>query len=163
MKKLFAVLVPLVLSASAHAIVIPWSASLDGAQEVPSNPSPATGSGFGTYDTVTNLLNWDITWDGLVAPAFAAHFHLAPPGVNGGVIVGIPGVAGLTSGNVVAMAALTDGAQEDGFLAGNFYINIHTAPFPGGEIRGQVNVPEPSALALLGLGLAGLGWARRKS
>ena len=162
MKKLFAVLVPLVLSASAHAIVIPWSASLDGAQEAPPNSSPATGFGFGTYDTVTNALNWDITWDGLVAAAVAAHFHLAPRGVNGPVIVPIPGVAGL-SGKVVGAGVLTDGAQEDGFLAGNFYINIHTAPFPGGEIRGQVNVPEPSALALLGLGLAGLGWARRKS
>jgi hypothetical protein len=45
--------------------------------------------------------------------------------------------------------------------AGGTYVNLHTADFMGGEIRGQltvfVAVPEPAGLALLGTGAAALG------
>jgi hypothetical protein len=38
-----------------------------------------------------------------------------------------------------------------------WYFNIHTSTFGGGEIRGQIlPVPEPSVLALTALGLGGL-------
>ena len=58
-------------------------------------------------------------------------------------------------------------AQAADLLAGLWYINIHTAAFPGGEIRGQVRqvtstVPEPGTLALFGIGLFGIGLAKRR-
>ena len=65
----------------------------------------------------------------------AAHFHgPAEAGKNAGVAVPIPNAA---SSPVKGEATLTD-AQAADLLGGKYYINIHTAANPGGEIRGQV-------------------------
>lgn len=142
--------------APAQATTIKFFADLDGAQEVPPRVTPATGFAEVTYDDVSNLLSWDITFQDLLAPATAAHFHNAPFGVNGPVVVPIGGLAGLTAGNVLGSGILLE-ALEPALLAENFYINIHTSVFPGGEIRGQVlRAPEAASLMLLALGGLGL-------
>jgi hypothetical protein len=47
---------------------------------------------------------------------------------------------------------LTTGQITD-LQAGNLYVNIRDSVFPSGEIRGQLEaVPEPSTLALAGIG-----------
>jgi hypothetical protein len=48
-----------------------------------------------------------------------------------------------------------------GIIAGQSYLNIHTANFQSGEIRAQL-IPEPATLSLLGLSLLGLAAARRR-
>jgi hypothetical protein len=139
-------------------------ASLDGSQA--STASPGTGTGMMTYDDVANLLNWDITFSGLLAGTTASHFHgPAVPGVAAGVQVTIPlGTSlGATSGTLIGMATLTE-TQEVQLLSDLWYINIHTSTFGGGEIRGQVQVvPLPAAAWLFGGGLLGLvALARRR-
>jgi hypothetical protein len=57
-------------------------------------------------------------------------------------------------------------AQEADLMAGKYYVNLHTANFGGGEIRGQLLlVPEPQTYATIaGLALLGFaGWRRRKA
>jgi hypothetical protein len=59
-------------------------------------------------------------------------------------------------------AGTTLATNLPGILAGQSYINFHTVQFSGGEIRGQIAVPEPST-ALVGCALLGIiGVSRRK-
>ncbi len=95
----------------------------------------AKGDAAVTYDTTSRQATWRISYSGLSGPPTAAHFHgPAQPGANAGVAVPIPNVA---TSPAQGSATLTD-AQAADLLAGRYYINIHTAANPAGEIRGQV-------------------------
>ncbi len=117
------------------ALAEKMKAKLDGKAEVPANTSAATGSADIDYDAASKKLSWKLTYSGLSGPATAAHFHgPAEAGKNAGVAIAIPNA---TSSPVEGSATLTD-AQAADLVAGKYYINIHTAANPGGEIRGQV-------------------------
>ena len=110
-------------------------ATLDGKSEVPANTSAGTGTADLDYDAATKKLTWKLTYSGLSGPATAAHFHgPAEAGKNGGVAVAIPNA---TASPAEGSAILTDEQAAD-LTAGKYYINVHTAANPGGEIRGQV-------------------------
>jgi hypothetical protein len=110
-------------------------ATLSGAMEVPANTSAGNGTADIDYDAASKKLSWKLTYSGLTGPATAAHFHgPAEAGKNAGVAVAIPNAI---SSPVEGSATLTD-AQAADLLAGKYYVNVHTAANPGGEIRGQV-------------------------
>jgi CHRD domain len=118
-------------SASAEQM----KAMLDGKSENPPNATTGKGEADINYDPATKKLSWKLTYSGLTGPATAAHFHgPAEPGKNAGVAVAIPNA---TTSPVEGSATLTD-AQAADLEAGKYYVNIHTAANPGGEIRGQV-------------------------
>jgi hypothetical protein len=114
-----------------------FTATLSSAEEVP----PATDSqGKGTaevrVDPGTNELTWKVSYSGLTGPATMGHIHgPASKGQNAGVVVPFTNVAGQTSAE--GKAKLTQ-AQYGDLAAGLYYVNIHTAAHPGGEIRGQL-------------------------
>jgi hypothetical protein len=109
-------------------------ATLDGKSAVPPNASPGTGTADIDYDAATKKLSWKLTYSGLTGPATAVHFHgPAEAGKNAAVAVAIPATSSPAEGSAV----LTD-AQAADLLAGKYYINVHTAANPGGELRGQV-------------------------
>src|SRR5437868_13282837 len=110
-------------------------AALDGKSEVPANASAGSGTAELDYDPASKKLSWKLTYSGLSGPATAAHFHgPAETGKNAGVAVAIPNA---TSSPVEGSATLTD-AQAADLTSGKYYVNVHTAANPGGEIRGQV-------------------------
>jgi len=109
-------------------------ATLSGAAEVPPNDSSGTGQLQATLDKPTRTLRWDLSYGGLSGPATMAHFHgPAMPGANAPVAVPIAPPGSPSKGQ----ATLTD-AQMNDLLSGKWYVNVHTAAHPGGEIRGQV-------------------------
>ena len=110
-------------------------ATLDGKAEVPPNSSAGKGTAEIDYDAASKKLSWKVTYSGLSGPATAAHFHgPAEAGKNAGVKVPIPNA---TSSPAEGSAVLTDEQAAD-LTAGKYYVNVHTAANPGGEIRGQV-------------------------
>ena len=109
-------------------------ATLDGKSSVPPNTSAGKGTADIDFDPASKKLSWKLTYSGLSGPATAAHFHgPAAAGANAGVAVPIPNTASGSEGS----ATLTD-AQAADLVAGRYYVNVHTAANPGGEIRGQV-------------------------
>jgi hypothetical protein len=120
---------------SGTAFADKMKAVLDGKSEVPANASAGTGTADLDYDPASKKLSWKLTYSGLSGAATAAHFHgPAEAGKNAGVAVAIPNA---TSSPAEGSATLTD-AQAADLMAGKYYVNVHTAANPGGEIRGQV-------------------------
>ena len=122
------------MPAAAPATVI-RSASLTGAQEVP--PTGATGIGRGAVvvNPVTRAITGGITFTGLTGNPTAAHIHRANTGIAVGLTLASDNATGVLLNNITL--SLADYAE---LLAGTLYFNVHTAMFPNGEIRGQINV-----------------------
>ena len=107
--------------------------ALTGDQEVPPVKTSATGS-------ASFVISADKSVSGRVATsgveATAAHIHEGAKGANGPVIVPLTKNAD-GSWTPAAGAKLTD-AQYASYLAGNLYVNVHSAANKGGEIRAQL-------------------------
>ena len=145
--------------AASQATTINFVASLDCAQSgTCGGGGSGTGSATLTLDTDTGEVNYNITFSGLSDVEILAHVHgPAAPGVPAGVVYDL-GVGSPKIGSVFLSPA-----QQADMLAELHYINIHSLSFTGGELRGQIlQVPEPGGLALLGLVLGGLAFARRR-
>ncbi len=114
--------------------------TLSGNQEAPV-PTPSTGIGnlTFTYESSSNVLNFFLTYNGLTGITTGANFHgPAPRGVTAPVQIEFTGFPlGITAGAYSNSYVLTD-TQEMQLLGGLWYVNIHTASFPDGEIRGQL-------------------------
>jgi hypothetical protein len=116
---------------SSNAMV----ARLSGASEVPPVTSNGNGMVEASLNEQTNVLNWTVTYSGLSGPVTAGHFHgPAISGQNAGVAVPL---TGSLASPIKGTATLTAGQVAE-LKAGKWYVNLHTAANPNGEIRGQV-------------------------
>ncbi|MGZ9275232.1 MAG: CHRD domain-containing protein [Nitrospira sp.] len=169
-----------------------FSTTLSGDQEVPPVNSAATGSASLILNDAQDRLEISIQFTGLDLDGnqtpqpdddvTVAHIHRAPAGSNGPVVFGFIGpdndqndelvtdpVAGtissgwdLNEGNNTTLAA-----ELPNLFDGDLYVNIHSAEFLNGEIRGQIAlVPIPATLPMFAVALAALGlgsWRARKA
>ena len=112
--------------------IIVYSNEILGSNEVPATGSSATGNLYATYNRTTKVLSYLVKFTGITPTNM--HFHKAAAGVSGAVVVPIPGpwTTGMTG------SATLTAEQEADMLAGLWYINIHSAAFGSGEIRGQL-------------------------
>ena len=127
----------LAMAGPASAEMMEMTVDMDGSQEVPPVDTSATGSADVTYDTETKMLTWTLEYSDLSGDATAAHFHgPAEPDANAPPVVPLKDIASGSEGS----AELTE-AQAADLMDGKWYLNVHTADHPNGEIRGQV-MPE---------------------
>lgn len=135
-------LLPLVWAAApALAADVSFQVALSGAQSVPPVQTSGKGAADLTYDPATRVVTWSITYSGLESAVTMAHFHHAASGQNGPVATWLTKKGEPVSSPIKGSATLTaDQAQQ--FLAGDWYINVHTKDHPAGAIRGQVVPPK---------------------
>jgi hypothetical protein len=123
----------LLFSAAAQAEMLTFKADMLGSTEVPATDSAGKGTAELTVDTDAKKVSWTMSVDGLTGEATAAHAHgpasateKAPPVIDMSGAMMMKGSADITD------------AQLADMKAGKYYVNVHTAKFPDGEIRGQL-------------------------
>lgn len=124
--------------------------SLSAAEVFPRTDSAATGDGQLTFNLVTGAVSGGVTLTGITATL--AHIHGGIAGANGPVLVDfLPSASDPNRWDVEAGDTLTPD-QVNALLAGQLYVNVHSAAHPGGEIRGQI---KPSGISVAIAGLSG--------
>jgi hypothetical protein len=127
-----------------------FSATLNGANERPT-PSTSTATATATFTSSTSgsttTIQYTVTITGgtLSGPITAAHIHgpanasnTALPIVTLAAATGTTGVVISGSFTSTGNATINMAQLLTHMLAGNTYINLHTAANPDGEIRGQI-------------------------
>src|SRR5262245_31532387 len=118
----------------AVAETMAFSAELNGSSQVPPTDSKARGKGDFIYDDTNKKLTWTITYWGLSDKAKSAHLHgPASQGANGDTMITVSPLQSPIKG-----AAILKDNQARALTAGDMYIDVHSAKFPDGAIRGQL-------------------------
>jgi hypothetical protein len=149
-----------------------YDAQLSGFSEIgplatPTGAILTNGSGKLTLTVQGNTAQYSLTYSGLTSAITQSHIHFGQKHVAGGIFVFLctnlnngpagtqfcpQGTSGTVTGTITAANILAVTAQN--IPAANFdvllaaltgdtaYVNVHTTMFPGGEIRGQVEVPK---------------------
>ena len=134
---------------TVSAQVVELRATINAAQENnPANTAPATGSAIMLYNLSNNTFDLMVSITGMSNTATASHIHEGATGVNGPVVTNLGGDAVYTRSGNTLTATLRD-IKHLGtpltLLQSGTYFNIHSAQFPGGEVRGQF-LPRPVRL-----------------
>jgi hypothetical protein len=119
---------------SAHAATTNEKANMIGSEETP--PAAPQGKGIAniTIDDAANTVCYQLTYTGISKPT-AAHIHTGAKGVAGPVAVDFNYIKNGDKGCVPADPTVIAQIRDD---PGGHYVNVHTAEYPKGAIRGQL-------------------------
>ncbi len=110
-----------------------YVAQLKSAEQVPASNSPAKGLLILRQAKTGLSVSISLYLSGLTSAETAAHLHgPAAPGSTGPAIVTLP------SGSFVNFETPLTLSQFRDLSGGHLYVDVHTANFPDGEIRGQI-------------------------
>src|SRR5205085_3338526 len=112
-----------------------FEANLSGSQSTPPNSSRGTGRMVLVLNDGGDTMFYRLSVSRLTN-LVGAHIHQGAAGVDGPIVFPLDHVA-LASGPISGSFAVTT-AQVTLFQNSGFYVNVHTAAFPNGEIRGQI-------------------------
>lgn len=120
-----------------------FPASMDGSQEVGGGDVDGSATGFISFETRLNRVSWNLTYADIAAPTLF-HIHDGDFGTTGPVFVDF-GVGTVGGPNTLINSTTTTEAKIDAIFADprGFYLNLHNADFPGGALRGQIELPAP--------------------
>lgn len=116
---------------------------LTGASEVPPVPNAGTGTIDITYDSVTNIINYNVEWQlgATSATTTGMHFHGSDngsPTTNSPVLIPVEGFSAGSSGTLTGSTPALTPVQESQLLSGKWYFNIHSSNYPSGAMRGNI-------------------------
>ena len=101
---------------------------------------PDTGAfGLFSYRIRGDQLCYTLIVRNLTMPAVAGHIHQGAAGTNGPVVIPLVVKPARTFTEITCVTPTTPGILDK--LAANpsgFYVNVHDATYPAGEIRGQL-------------------------
>jgi hypothetical protein len=145
---------------TANDDITKFVADLRGSNEVPPNNSTVVGTALITIDSANNL-TFDVSTPGIVNPT-NAHIHgpNGAAGTNAGVFIGLFSQSNpFNNGRLRGVIPNADAAQIAQLKANpsNFYVNVHTAAIPGGELRGQLVAANEADIAVAGKVAGALG------
>lgn len=166
--------------ALADEVMLTGSGS--GAEEVPDpGEEGATIEGDVTVDTETGVITYTVSVAGNSEDVAAAHIHPGPAGVAGPPAVPLDAAA-VMSGSQASVTVDAALAAEIAASPQDYYLNAHSASFPAGFARGQLEDTAPSSvpagdgssaagaspllgagLVLVGAGAVAAGVARRRA
>lgn len=113
-----------------------FRAELSGHQVVPRSDSAAQGQLVAILNRKTGLFRWKLSYEGMSGPVRGARFHgpaMEGEVANPRVMLGRGNVSSPSEGS----ATLTPSQRAD-LLMGQWYVNLTTARYPEGEVRGQL-------------------------
>lgn len=119
------------------------NAPMTGAQENPAVVTTGSGSFDATYNPASKQMTITVRWQNLSGNATLMHIHgPAARGTNIGVLQNFATLFTATPAGSFTTSFVLNGTTqtEADLLAGKWYVNIHTAANPGGEIRGQIEL-----------------------